>query len=95
MTERPNPEHLPMISLLTGIILALAGGQNLGAILAGLSLPQWMQLVTILLQAEPEILKAFSELDPTLKRIEVAISAGNTNPKHLAKAAYNHLGMGM
>lgn len=83
---------------LLGIIIALAGGQSLGAILAGLSVAQWVQIAELLLQAEPQILQAFVALAPELKAVGDKIAQGITDPQHLGTTAYSqydHLGMGM
>lgn len=49
------------------IILALAGGQSIAAVLAGLSIAQWTAIAGELLGAAPNLVKAFADLHPALQ----------------------------
>ena len=76
---------------LISIILALVGGQSLSAILAGLSLMQWIEVAGTLVSAEPTIVKAFSELHPALEILAKHLGSGES-PGAAGSAAYSSLG---
>jgi hypothetical protein len=76
---------------LISIIVALVGGQSLGAILAGLSLMQWIEVAGTLISAEPTLVKAFSELHPAFDIIAKALKSG-VSPGAAGSQAYASLG---
>jgi hypothetical protein len=76
---------------LLSIIIALVGGQSLGAILAGLSLMQWIEVAGALVSAEPTIVKLFSELHPAFDLISKSLKSG-ASPGAAGSQAYSSLG---
>lgn len=76
---------------LISIIIALIGGQSLGAIVSALSLMQWIGIAEILISAEPTIVKAFAELHPAFDILAKAIASG-ISPGAAGSAAYSSLG---
>lgn len=76
---------------LLSIILALVGGQSLGAILSGLTLMQWIEIAGTLVSAEPTLVKAFAELHPAFDILAKALGSG-ASPGAAGSQAYSSLG---
>lgn len=76
---------MPLIS----IIIALVGGQSIGAIAAGLSIADWIGIAGTLISAEPTLVKAFSELHPAFDILAKHLSNG---AEAAGGAAYQSLG---
>lgn len=58
-----------MIALI-GMITALAGGATISAVLAGLSITDWLGIAGVLLSVGEEGIKLFTALHPSLKLLE-------------------------
>ena len=69
------------------IIMALLGGQSLGAIVAGFSMTQWVAIAEELIGAAPSVIQDFSALHPALARLAGLIAKG-LSAKDVAAAQY-------
>jgi len=72
---------------LVGIITALAGGATITAVLAGLSITDWVGIAGLLLGAGEEAIKIFTALHPALKQIEADLLAKKSAHEIAHKAA--------
>lgn len=63
------------MAILLGMVAALVGGMSITAILAGLTLPDWIALAGLLLSAGEEAIKIFVKLHPALAVLEAELTA--------------------
>jgi hypothetical protein len=66
------------VAVLISILVAVIGGQSLGAILAGLTLANWVALAQLALALEPEAAALLRMLHPAFERILAALEKGHT-----------------
>lgn len=58
------------MAVLLGMVAALVGGMSIAAVLAGLTLPDWIALAGLLISAGEEAIKIFVKLHPALAVLE-------------------------
>lgn len=70
---------------LVGVLVAVLGGQAIGTVLAGLSIPAWIEIASFLLKAQPLILTGLVRLHPAFAALVQKLEAG---PQEAAQAAH-------
>lgn len=78
---------MPLIS----ILLAVIGGQSISAVLAGVSIMQWIEIASTVASAEPTIVKLLAELHPAFAILAQNIKNG-ASPEQAGTAAQQSLG---
>ena len=63
------------MAVLLGMVAALVGGMSITAILAGLTITDWIALAGLLLSAGEEAIKIFVKLHPALAVLETELLA--------------------
>jgi hypothetical protein len=71
---------------LVGMLTALAGGATVSAVLAGLSITDWIAIAGLLLKAGEDAVKVFTALHPELKQIEADLLAKKSAHEIASKA---------
>jgi hypothetical protein len=78
------------------IIIALVGGQSIGAVLGTLTAAQWVSIATNMISAEPQLVAAFTALHPALQTLADALknNVGAEAAGLAAAAAFKAFGAG-
>lgn len=63
---------MPLVS----ILLAVIAGKSIGAVVAMLSISDWISIATLLMKATPDILKALNDLHPAFEELAKRLDAG-------------------
>jgi hypothetical protein len=84
------------MAALIPLIIALAGGQSIGAVLGTLSVTQWVSIAGTLISAEPQLVAAFTALHPALQTLADALknNVGAEAAGLAASAAFKAWGSG-